>query len=631
VLLALFLAVIYIEKTPPTYKRKASILIKDENTNSSSTLGASSLENLGLFTSSANVNNELVSLRTTSLMEEVANRLNLTINYFYKGFLRDHDLYGTNLPIYVNFVDLNNDTYAEVDIQLTPDKKQIKLTNFIIGEDDSSTGKVVMANFLDTVSTPVGRVVVTQSPYFDSYKEGETIFVKKRKLFYVVRDYTKRITAALNNKQNSIIDLSIHDASPQRAEDVLTSLINIYNQNWVIDKNKIAVSTSMFIDDRLAVIEKDLSNVDNSISAFKSKNMVPDLKMASNIYMSKSSEATDRLQNLNNYLYVAKYIKSSIESNTGANQLIPANSGIENGNIEQQISEYNKIQLRRNNLVSNSSEQNPLVIDLDQSLKAMRSSVLLSLDNYIVTLESQVFEAKKSERETMSKISESPTQAKYLLSVERQQKVKEALYLFLLQKREENELTQAFTPYNTRIIQPPFGERVPVSPNKMMILAIAVLLGVLLPTSTVVGLDLFNTKLRGQKDLENLSIPIVGEIPSLGKQEAKKSKNKLFAKTKVETLNVVVGQGNRNIVNEAFRLLRTNLEFITPENGVANVIALTSFNPGSGKSFVSINLAITLAIKNHKVLVIDGDMRHGSSSAYVNSPDKGLSNYLTKK
>ena len=210
-----------------------------------------------------------------------------------------------------------------------------------------------------------------------------------------------------------------------------------------------------------------------------------------------------------------------------------------------------------------------------------------------------------------------------MLSVERQQKVKEELYLYLLQKREENELSQAFTAYNTRMITAPRGSALPTAPNKKNILLVALALGLLVPAVIIFMQENMNTKVRGKKDLENLSVPYLGEIPLYFRNKKKKNKFSEYA--------IVVEEGNRNIINEAFRVLRSNVDFMKSKNTEQKVFIETSFNPGSGKSFLSMNIAMSFAIKGKKVLVIDGDLRHGTVSAYVGSPKKGLSDYLGNK
>ena len=377
------------------------------------------------------------------------------------------------------------------------------------------------------------------------------------------------------------------------------------------------------------MIESELGHVDENISTFKSENLLPDVQAASQLYMSESSQAKSQILTLNTQLSMARYIRNYLTAASSRNQLLPANSGLESANIESQIAEYNTLQLQRNNLVANSSEQNPLVVDMDESLRSMRGSIVRSVDNLITTLTTQIRSLEKSDQQATARIAANPSQAKYLLSVERQQKVKESLYLFLLQKREENELSQAFTAYNTRVITPPTGSMVPTAPVKKNILLVGFALGLLLPVVIVFLQETMNTRVRGRKDLENLSLPFVGEIPLYGKAR----RSGLFRK-KVAPLTetkVVVQEGRRDVVNEAFRVLRTNLEFVSAETGTGQVILLTSFNPGSGKTFLTVNIAATLALKGKRVLVIDGDLRRGSTSVYVGSPHHGLSNYLAGK
>ena len=435
----------------------------------------------------------------------------------------------------------------------------------------------------------------------------------------VADSYTQKLWAELGNEDATIINLSIDDASVQKAEDILNTLIEVYNEKWIQDKNQIAVSTSRFIGERLGVIENELGHVDENISSYKSEHLLPDVQAASNLYMSQSAENKKEIQALTNQLTTAQYIRRELNSKE-MNQPLPTNSGIANVNIESQIGEYNKIVLDRNRLIANSSEKNPLVKDLGNSMQSMKRTILQSVDNLIVSLNTQIRSIRQQEVATTQQLASNPSQAKYLLSVERQQKVKEELYLYLLQKREENELSQAFTAYNTRVITAPRGSALPMAPNKKNILLVAFALGLLVPAVIIFMQENMNTKVRGKKDLENLSVPYLGEIPLYSNN--KKKKNKSQEKT------IVVEEGNRNIINEAFRVLRSNVDFMKNKNTDQKVFVITSFNPGSGKSFFSVNIAMSFAIKGKKVLVIDGDLRHGTVSAYVGSPKKGLTDYL---
>lgn len=622
------IAAIYLLKTPPVYTRTASLLIKEESKGQSlSGDVGSAFSDLGLFQANTNVNNEVISLQSPAVMYDVVKRLHLDVDYRTEGTFYPQVRYGQNLPLTVTFAGLADNETAALTVQ--PVRPQgVKLTSFVHNGEEVE-GEVVGA-LNDTLVTPVGKVVLRPAAAYGAWqKNAEPLSVSRSALSDAVTRYASGLGVALNSEKATIIDLTFRDVCIQRAEDILNTVIAVYNENWIKDKNQIAVSTSMFINDRLGVIEGELGHVDENISTFKSENLLPDVQAASQLYMTESSQAKSQILTLNTQLSMARYIRNYLTAASSRNQLLPANSGLESANIEKQIAEYNNLQLQRNNLVANSSERNPLVVDMDESLRAMRQSIVSSVDNLITTLNTQIHSLEKSNQQATEHIAANPSQAKYLLSVERQQKVKEALYLFLLQKREENELSQAFTAYNTRVITPPTGSMIPTAPVKKNILLMGFALGLLIPVVIVFLQEAMNTKIRGRKDLENLSIPFVGEIPLYGRVR----RSGLFRKkvTPSTETKIVVQEGSRDVVNEAFRVLRTNLEFVSNDNGKAQVILMTSFNPGSGKTFLTVNIAATLALKGKRVLVIDGDLRRGSTSVYVGSPHSGLSNYLAGK
>ena len=336
------------------------------------------------------------------------------------------------------------------------------------------------------------------------------------------------------------------------------------------------------------------------------------------MYMSQNQQISQQIMDLKNQLKQTLYIKSYLGAASDNEKMLPMNSGVANVDIQSQITDYNNLVLQRNSLLAKSSDKNPLVVQLNEQMDQMRHAILASVDNSINALNMQISSLQGSQASTTSKIASNPSQAKYLLSVERQQKVKESLYLFLLQKREENELSQAFTAYNTRVVNKPasFG---PTAPNTRNILMMSFLLGLAIPFGVVYLMESNNTKVRGRKDVEHLAVPFLGELPQDGHEKKKEAG---------EANTIVVKGGKRDIINEAFRVLRTNVEFMCNSSEGNKVIAMTSFNPGSGKSFVSMNLGMAIALKGKKVLIVDGDMRHGSTSAYMGSPAKGLADYL---
>lgn len=613
-------ATVYLLRTPAVYTRTASVLIKEDSKSKSVSSDLESFSEFGLFQSGTNVNNELITFQSPALMTEVVKRLRLDMNYFVPGKFHRQVAYGLTLPVDVTISNLPENESAGFTLEVRSDGT-LFLSDFIRNGTDLE-GKDIKGNLLDTITTPLGKIIIHTTP---NYVKGEayTLYVAKSSLYDAVNSCSSNLSVSLNNEKASVIDLSFKDNSTQRAEDVLSMLISVYNENWVKDKNQIALSTSMFINERLGVIERELGNVDEDISSYKSEHLLPDVQAASSMYMAQSSATNAQILALNNQLYMTRYIRNYLANDANRTQLLPANSGIESANIESQIAEYNKQLLQRNSLVANSSTENPLVVDMDQALASMRRAIIRSIDNRIVTLNSQIKSLRQTEQQTTSRIAANPTQAKYLLSVERQQKVKEALYLFLLQKREENELSQAFTAYNTRIVTPPHGSMLPTSPVRKNIFMVAFALGLLIPVVIIFTRENMNTRVRGRKDLENVTVPFIGEIPLFTRK-----KKGIFGKKPQEVKAVVVKEGSRDIINEAFRVLRTNLEFMTGKDKTSNVIIVTSFNPGSGKSFLTMNIAMSFAIKGKKVLVIDGDLRHGSVSSYIDSPAKGLSDYL---
>lgn len=615
------IAVFYLLTTPPVYTRSASLLIKmDSKGQSLSSEVGNAFADMGLFQTNTNVNNEMQSLQSPAVMYEVVKRLHLEMNYIENDLFYDKVLYGESLPVNVTINGLPDNNAAAFTLALSGNGK-VRLSEFMLAGDEVGDS-VIEGALQDTLSTPVGEVVIAPTPYFSDTLFSE-IKVVRSSLISAAERYSRALSVSLPDEKATVINLSVNDVCIQRAEDLLNTVIAVYNENWIKDKNRIAVSTSIFIQERLSVIEQELGHVDESISSFKSEHLLPDVQAAANMYMEQSNEINTQIISLNTQLSMARYIRNFLSNVSEENQLLPANSGIESSSIEGQISEYNTMQLQRNNLVANSSEQNPLVQDMDQSLVTMRKAILSSVDNLIVTLNKQIESLQSSEQQTTAHISANPTQGKYLLSVERQQKVKEALYLFLLQKREENELSQAFTAYNTRVITPPSGNFKPTAPIKRNILLVAIALGLLIPVVIVFIRENINTKVRGRKDLENLTLPFVGEIPLVVSEKKGDSKNK----------EIVIKQGNRDIVNEAFRVLRTNMEFLfnTDKCTKASVTIFTSFNPGSGKSFLAINTAAVFSLKGKRVLVVDGDLRHRSASAYLGLDHKGLSDYLIKR
>ena len=630
VAICLFIAIAYIVRYQPLYSRTAEVQIKEDNQRRSVSSSLEGMTDFSLFQNKSSVYDEIRAFGSRSTMQEVVRRLHLDIDYSMPVRFREAVLYANALPLTVQLPDLTDMQSASFQINLLDDDK-VELSNFML-KKDKLQGKVEgVLTEGDTLilDSPVGKIVLNRSRSGNA--DVKQIYVRKSSLYAAVSRYRAELSTALADKQSRVITLTVTDRSIARAEDILNTLIGVYNENWVKDKNQIARSTSLFINDRLNVIEDELSSVDSDVSSYKSQQMIPDVAAAGTMYMQQSNQIRNQQQELGNELYMAKYIRNYLTNDDSQTKVLPASLGGKGTGLENQIKEYNETLLYRNNLANSTSPENPLVKEMDAQLSGMRSSIVSSVDNQITNLNTQMGTLQRAGAQTSARISANPQQAKYLLSVERKQAVKQSIYLFLLQKREENELNQAFTAYNTRVIDTPSGVFNPVAPKRNMIMLVALMLGILIPLAIIYLIETFYNKVRGKDDLKSVSAPFLGEIPYAFDRPSWGTRmwHKIIGKKEEENDPIVVKPGNRNVINEAFRVLRTNLEFMT--GGDKKVIAVTSFNPGSGKSFTTVNLAVALAIKDKKVLIIDGDLRHASMSSFFGTPNTGISNYLSKR
>ena len=610
----------YLKSTPKVYTCTASIMLK-QNDKSNST-AERQLQEMGVEEGPANLTNEQILLTSAPLSEEVVNRLNLDVNYYHHEVLKNEVVYGLGLPVKVTFSGLDDAETASLHLKLRADG-QCEVSNMSRGGKTYS--QTVTTKLGAVAKLPIGNVTIAPSEFYAKGTSDELDIERISKKSAVSR-VRGGLSVDMQVKNSSVLDIKYRDQSIERANDILNTLIAVYNEAWVKDRNRMTLATNDFIKDRLAVIEGELGHFDNTISNYKSRNLMPDVGALGAQAMSQSTAATQESHALSTQIYMARYIRTNLVDEKHNNQLLPSNSGIGNSSIQSQISEYNEMLLKRNKYVANSSEQNPIVMDLDASLNVMRHAIIHTLDNEIALLQAQQASSQSNKAAANAKIAANPKQAQFLISEERQQKVKETLYTFLLQKREENEMSQAFTAYNTKIVEPAHAGGGATTPVDSSVIIMALLIGLLVPAGIIILIEIANTTVRSRKDLETLNVPFVGEIPLDGKP-------KKFAfpgrrKQKHHAHKVVVEEGSRNLINEAFRIVRSNLEFLVSSEGRRQVIMLTSMYPGSGKTFISHNLALTMAVNDKKTLVIDLDMRHGSLSQFIHSPKQGISNYL---
>lgn len=607
-------ATLYLLSTPKQYTRITSILVKSSGEKSND---IKLIEDLGVNNITSNISDEIVAIHSPAVVYDLVKRLHLDISYFRPGFFRDEPLYAESLPVEVVLPDLDDNATANFTLTLNGDDTATLSDIILRGEEIDDEVTVKLGN---ESKTPLGKMIVKPSLYYKS-EMREKILVRRTGYFAASGRYGGEISAQLQPGTKNIIDIICVDNSIPRAENILKTIVNIYNENWVKNRNQVSVSTNEFIKERLGVIEDELGDVEGSIAAYKSSHGMLSVEQAAGQAVAKEASSDAERQLINNQLYMIRYLRNYVADPAHAKQLLPAGTGIGNGGVEAQIAEYNTRVLERNNLVSNSSEQNPLVGDIDVNLGNLRSAILKSLDNAQATLNAQLTSVQAIHGQAMSKLTAAPQQQNHLLSIERQQKVKESLYLFLLQKREENELSQAFTAYNTRIIAEPYGSSAPTAPVSNNILLMAFAIAMAIPAAFFILREINNSKVRGRKDLENLTIPYVGELPLWKPKKGEEITN--------ENYRFVVRQHARDITNEAYRVVRTNLEFMINTEKQCKLIMLTSFNPGSGKTFICGNLGASFGIRGSRVICIDLDLRRGSLSEFVNSPKQGLTNYLS--
>ena len=612
-------AYLKIQKTPPVYSRTASILIKTDANS-----GDRTLRDLGITQTPSNLDNEILMMRTSVVATEVVRRLNLDVDYLLPGPFYKKTIYGVELPFNVKFLDLNDSESAGLHVDLAKDSTVVLSAMRRGGA--SSEGAIKM-HLGDTVQSPAGLVTVFPSRYYKSGAES-SLDVERLTLGSAIWRVRGGINARLRSEAATIIDISYNDVSPQRAEDILSTLVAVYNENWMMDRNRRIVSANEFIKDRLGVIEHELSDVDQGIASYKSEHLILDVNQAGGMALSEATEAERQAVSLENTMRLLRSIRDFVMDESNMFSQIPYTSGMNSGIVERGISTYNATLMERNNHLAHSSLQNPRIMEYDRQIRSMRETLLISMNSELAVMQNTLAGLRATKTQAYGKVAANPSQAKHLLSVERLQRVKEQLYMFLLQKREENELSQAFTAYNTQLIEPPHGGGGPISPVPSSIYLMALLIGLAIPAVILLLREVLKSTVQGREDLKVLTAPFAGEIPLVHFKGKKKKKSK---DKKTTVPEVLVADKNRDMMNEAFRVARSNLEFMLGYDSTHKIVMLTSLNPGSGKTFISANLATAVGLKGKKVLAIDLDLRKASLSEYVESPHKGISSYLSGK
>lgn len=606
-------AAFYLRRTAPVYQRSASVLVKDSRKGSAAEVIAFSDIMGGMGRRS--VDNEIYILQSRRLMEEVVKRYDLSTAYSTSGRIRTVDIYGRT-PLLVKFITASPSDAGSFKYTIQKSGK-VKVGDFRdrFGEEQRFDAT---ASVGDTINTPLGKILFMPTPYVDQYTDTK-VNVTKYPLNEITESYRKRLQCNITDKMASVINISMTDVVPKRAEDVINGIIDAYNADAINDKREISNLTEQFINDRLITLGQELNIADNEIASFKKENRIYSPRDEATLSAEEIARLKKESMSLEGSLEIAKYILDYVSNDTSGTSLIPAATVSMSGAssaLASQIDMYNTSLLNYQRLLAESSENSPVIMDLRAQISSVRGAIITSLESHIEGLKLQIANVNSEQRKADWRMTSSPTKEKELLSITRQQKVKEELYIYLLTKLEENALTGATAESNARVIDLAYGSNRPISPRSMMIYLMALVIGAIIPFVILYIMELLNNTVRSRREVEEaLSAPFLGDIP---RYEGKAD------------YNVVVKENSRDVISESFRILRTNINFMSVDRKM-QVITLTSSIPHSGKTFISTNLAMTLAISGKKVLLMDLDLRRRTLSKQMGHRNdrRGLTSYLT--
>ena len=607
----------YLRLTTPIYNISATVLIKDEKKGGGASM-SSDLEKMGLegfVSSSSNVDNEIEVLRSKSLAREVVNNLGLFVTYMDEDEFPSKELYHTS-PVLVSLTHQEADKLPgrmEINMILQPtgalgvqitvgEKEYRKQFDKLPAVFPTDEGTVAFFANNDTLSA-VCPENITKERHI-------TAFINRP--FSVLKEYVNSLSIAPTSKTTSVVVISLENTNTRRGRDYINKLLEMYNINANNDKNEVAQKTAEFIDERIGIISKELGSTEQDLENFKRSAGITDLNSEAQIALTGNAEyEKKRVENqtqINLVMDLQRYMKGN------EYEVLPSNIGLQDAASAGAIDRYNQMLVERKRLLRTSTENNPTIINLDTSIRAMRTNVQATLDATLkglqITKEDLAREASRYSR----RINDAPTQERQFVSIARHQEIKSGLYLMLLQKREENAITLAATANNAKIIDEALADDNPISPKKTIVYLAALVLGVGLPVGVIYLIGLTKFKIEGRADVEKLtSLPVVGDIPLADEK----------------TGSIAVFENQNNLMSETFRNVRTNLQFML-ENG-KNVILVTSTISGEGKSFISANLAISLSLLGKKVVIVGLDIRKPGLNKVFNIPKKehGITQYLT--
>ncbi|WP_270711488.1 GumC family protein [Phocaeicola coprophilus] len=610
----------YLRYKAPIYNINATVLIKqDDQTKSSSIPPMQAMQDLGMLSMASNFDNEVEILRSRTLVKKVVNKLNLYINYKEKQTFRyPADLY-KNSPVQVWTTPEEADCLfrpVTLEMTCTPNGQVDVKANFY---PDPNSGEITIHKHFDklpgVLTTPVG--VFTLSSNRDStlaqINEVRTITAIITPPTAVANNYANNLTSEPTSKTTTIASLSLEESNTSRGIDFINMLVTLYNEDANNDKNEVAAKTAQFIDERISIINQELGTTESQLANFKQQAGLTDLSSDAQLALKENSVYQQKQAENATQLRLVAFLKNYINDTKNEMEVIPTNVGLADQGLSELIIKYNDLLIERKRLLRTSSESNPAVVQLDAGIRATRINVQTTVENVEKALLITQSDLDREGKKYATRISNAPTQEKELMSITRQQEIKASLYLLLLQKREENAITLASTATNGRIIEEAMAGNYPIAPNKKMYYLIALILGLGIPVGIIYLRDLLRFKIESRADVEKITdVPVVGDIPLTNTEE-----------------HPIVVQENRNgLMEEVFRSVRTNLQYMLGED--QKVILFTSTTSGEGKSFSAGNLACSFAFMGKKVVIVGLDIRKpGLNKVFeISHKERGITQYL---